>query len=311
MLWNAFSHPLMDAVLKAPGLFPAQWQAIQNFSASYGGFSGVLSLLGLTALILAIGLGVEYVVRTWLIKVRNPVAVHGDTSLRESLTFLFKRFLREIFGLVIFYVTIRLVGRSLLDAQQVTFIAPFIGYMIWMPRIAAAFSRFLMAPNRPDLRLVNVTDRWAGFIHRHVIGIVALGGATIFVVDFNVINGIPAGETRIGFWIDSLVYVYVAYVVWTAREGFSDMMRGDDPNRTEFDEALAIGYPYFALGVALFTWALVSTMIGLGKVQLLLAGAHYTTMFWLLIAPVIDTGIKLFETSQNDCCVRLEELVVQ
>jgi len=291
-LWNAFSQPLLDAVRKLPALIPAQVRAFKTFGDIHGGFGGVLTLFGLVALLLAVGLGVEYAVRTWIIKVRNPQATQEEASLHEAVTFLFKRFLREIFGLVIFYVTVRALGRSILHAQQVSFVAPFIGYMIWMPRIAAAFSRFLMAPNRPDLRLVNVSDRWAAFIHRHIIGIVALGGATIFVVKFNVLNGVAPGETRIGFWLDSMVYVYIAYVAWTAREGLSDMMRGDDPDRTEFDEALARGYPFFAMAVAGATWVLVSTLIGLGKVQLLLGGAHYTTMFWLLLAPVIDTGIR-------------------
>lgn len=291
-LWQAFSQPLLGAVRTLPALIPAQVQAFKAFGETHGGLGGVLALFGLTALLLAVGLGVEYAVRTWIIKVRNPEAAETGATLRESLTFLFKRFLREIFGLVIFYITVRTLGRTVLDAQQVTFVAPFIGYMIWMPRIAAAFSRFLMAPNRPDLRLVNVSDHWAAFIHRHIIGIVVLGGATIFVVLFNGMNGVAPGETRIGFWLDSLVYVYIAYVAWTAREGLSDMMRGDDPDRTEFDEALARGYPFFAMAVAGATWMLVSTLIGLGKVQLLLGGAHYTTMFWLLIAPVIDTGIR-------------------
>ncbi|WP_294226817.1 mechanosensitive ion channel family protein [uncultured Shimia sp.] len=291
-LWQAFSQPLLGAVRTLPALIPAQVQAFKAFGETHGGLGGVLTLFGLTALLLAVGLGVEYAVRTWIIKVRNPEAAESGATLRESLTFLFKRFLREIFGLVIFYITVRTLGRTVLDAQQVTFVAPFIGYMIWMPRIAAAFSRFLMAPNRPDLRLVNVSDHWAAFIHRHIIGIVTLGGATIFVVLFNGMNGVAPGETRIGFWLDSLVYVYIAYVAWTAREGLSDMMRGDDPDRTEFDEALARGYPFFAMAVAGATWVLVSTLIGLGKVQLLLGGAHYTTMFWLLIAPVIDTGIR-------------------
>ncbi len=291
-LWQAFSQPLLGAVRQLPALIPAQVQAFKAFGETHGGLGGVLTLFGLTALLLAVGLGVEYAVRTWIIKVRNPEAAQGDTTLREAITFLFKRFLREIFGLVIFYITVRTLGRTILDAQQVTFVAPFIGYMIWMPRIAAAVSRFLLAPNRPDLRLVSISDQWAAFIHRHIIGIVILGGATIFVVLFNGMNGVAPGETRIGFWLDSLVYVYIAYVAWTAREGLSDMMRGDDPDRTEFDEAVARWYPYFAMGVAGATWVLVSTLIGLGKVQLLLGGAHYTTMFWLLIAPVIDTGIR-------------------
>ncbi|MBO9401673.1 mechanosensitive ion channel family protein [Shimia sp. R9_3] len=291
-LWAAFSTPLLDALRKLPVLVPSQFQAFSNFTASYGGVGGVMGLFGLVALILAVALAVEYGVRAWLIKIRNPEATQGEATLRESLTFLFKRFLREIFGLVIFYITVRIMGRTLLDPQQVTFVAPFIGYMIWMPRIAAAFSRFLMAPNRPDLRLVHISDRWASFIHRHIIGVVILGGATIFVVDFNATNGIPPVTTRIGFWIDSMVYLYIAFIAWTAREGLSEMMRGDDPDRTEFDEALARIYPYYALAVAGLTWVLVSTLIGLQQVKLLLGGAHYTTMFWLLMVPVIDTGIR-------------------
>mmetsp|Transcript_843 Transcript_843/g.1940 ORF Transcript_843/g.1940 Transcript_843/m.1940 type:complete len:197 (+) Transcript_843:34-624(+) len=101
-LWQAFSQPLLDAVRKLPGLMPAQIAAFQNFGETYGGFGGVLTLFGLTALLLALGLGIEYAVRTWLIKVRNPQPAETGATLRESLTFLFKRFLREIFGLVIF-----------------------------------------------------------------------------------------------------------------------------------------------------------------------------------------------------------------
>jgi small-conductance mechanosensitive channel len=178
------------------------------------------------------------------------------------------------------------------DAPQIAFVAPFVGYLIWMPRVAAAFSRFMMAPERQDLRLVNVSDHWAKFIHRHIIGLMLLGGTTLFIVDFNFKNGVPAGETRIAFWLDSGVYVYIAIIAWIARAGFSDMMRGADPDTTEFDEMMARGYPYFAMAVAGLMWVTVSTLVGLGKVALLIGGAHYMTMFLLLMTPVIDTAIR-------------------
>ncbi|MGR3713757.1 MAG: mechanosensitive ion channel family protein [Shimia sp.] len=291
-LWIAFSQQITDAIKKLPILFTKQAEAIATFAESYGGMAGVLTLFGLIALSLAIGFGVEFAVRTYIVKLRNPDPNTSGHSLRESLTFLFKRFLREIFGLVVFYVTLRTIGRLVFDAHQLVFVAPFVGYLIWMPRVAAAFSRFMMAPERTDLRLVNVSDHWAKFIHRHLSGLVLLGGFTLFIVEFNINNGVAPGETRIGFWLDSAVYVYIAFIAWTAREGLSDMMRGKDPDNTEFDEMMARGYPYFAMVVAGVMWVIVSTLIGLGKVSLLIAGAHYTTMFLLLMTPVIDTAIR-------------------
>ncbi|SFK57895.1 mechanosensitive ion channel family protein [Shimia haliotis] len=291
-LWFAFSHQLLDASAKLPILFPKQFEAMSNFAASNGGASGVLTLFGLIALVLAIGFAVEFAVRTWLVKIRNPDPSEPHHSLREALTFLVKRFFREIFGLIVFYVTVRTIGRMVFDANDLIFVAPFVGYLIWMPRVAAAFSRFMMAPERSDLRLVNVSDTWAKFIHRHITGLMLLGGMTLFIVAFNRDNGIPPGETRIGFWIDSLVYLYIAYIAWTAREGLSDMMRGTDPDNTEFDEWMARGYPYFAIAVAGAMWVIVSTLIGMNKVELLVGGSHYSTMFLLLMTPVIDTAIR-------------------
>ncbi len=69
-------------------------------------------------------------------------------------------------------------------------------------------------------------------------------------------------------------------------------MRGTDPDRTRFDEHVARAYPYFAIGVAAVTWVIVTIMAGLGMVSLLLKGAHYTTMFWLLVAPALDTAVR-------------------
>ncbi|MCP4819736.1 MAG: mechanosensitive ion channel family protein, partial [Shimia sp.] len=141
-------------------------------------------------------------------------------------------------------------------------------------------------------RLVSISDHWAKFIHRHVIGLMLLGGFTLFIVEFNMKNGVPMGTTRIGFWLDSAVYVYIAYIAWTARDGLSAMMRGTDPDNTEFDEWVARAYPVFAMAVAGTMWVIVSTIVGLGMVRSLAGGAHYTTMFLLLLTPVIDTAIR-------------------
>ncbi len=291
-LWNALITPTTNAFKKLPVLLSTQVKAYKNFSEAYGGNNGVVKMLSLIALLLAVAFAVEYAVKKWLVRTKNPENTGSSEGLREAVVFLLKRFLREIFGLVVFYIVLRAIGRLVLSPQQIMFAAPFVSYLIWMPRLAGAFSRFLMAPHRADLRLVNVSDHWARFIHRHLIGIVLLGGVTFFLANFNFANGILPGETLIAFWLDSGVYIYIAYVFWFARDGLSEMMRGTDTDNTRFDEIVARAYPYFGIAVAASTWALVSTLAGLGQLEQIYKGAHYTTMFLLLITPVIDSGIR-------------------
>ncbi|TKZ20930.1 mechanosensitive ion channel [Shimia litoralis] len=291
-LWTAFTTPLMDALSKLPALIPGVSTAISNFVESYGGASGVMTLFGLIALVLAIGFAVETAVRAYMNRAKELTVATGDDSLRGAVGFLLRRFMREIFGLIVFYVVIRIVGRSILSQEQLAFAGPFVTYLIWMPRLTAAATRFMMAPQRADLRLVNVNDRWARFLQRHIVGLIFLGGLTIWAVSFTTKNGVPGPETRLGFWLDTLVYVYIVAIALIARDGLRDMMRGTDPDTTDFDEVAANAYPYFAMGVAMATWALVSILIGLGQVTQLLHGAHYVTMFLLLAAPVVDTAIR-------------------
>ncbi|MEM7319395.1 MAG: mechanosensitive ion channel family protein, partial [Pseudomonadota bacterium] len=81
-------------------------------------------------------------------------------------------------------------------------------------------------------------------------------------------------------------------IAWRAREGLSQMMLGTDPDRTEFDVRVAKFYPYFAIAVTLVMWIVVEIIAGFGMFALLLTLPHYTSMFWLLMAPAIDTLIR-------------------
>ncbi|WP_323781820.1 mechanosensitive ion channel family protein [Leisingera sp.] len=293
LLWSAFTIPVTDAVRKVPQLAEGEARAIANFIRSYGDAAGVASLFGLIALVLAVGLAAELTVRSLLSRWRNiDPASSNENSLASTLSFLARRLLREIIGLIVFYVVARVAGRALLDEQQLRFAAPMVTYLIWLPRVGAAVSRFLLAPNRPDRRLVNASDRWADFLYLHIIGLFFLAGFTMFAVGFNAANGVAPESVRLGYWLDSLVYVYIIWIAWTARVGLSDMMRGTDPHRTEYDEAAARLYPYFAMAVAALTWVCVGTLAGLGKTAQLVHGAHYVTMFWLLSAPALDTAIR-------------------
>ncbi|MGV6849494.1 MAG: mechanosensitive ion channel domain-containing protein [Marinibacterium sp.] len=294
--WSAFSFSVGDAFAKFPAMLAGEASAIRTFFERYT-FGGAMVMFALIALTLAIAYGAERLVgaalRRWQKDVTRDTDGDGETTLMESVSFLFRRFLRELAGLVAFYITLRIVGRLLLTPDQIAFAAPFVVYLIWMPRLGAAVSRFILAPNRPDMRLVYVSDKWAQYLYRNLVGLVFLGGLTLFVVGFNIRNGVPAGEIRIGFWFDSAVYLYIILIALQAREGLISMMRGTEESQaTAFENKVARAYPYFAIAVAAGMWVIVNTLVGMNEVKLLIAGAHYQTMFWLLIAPLLDTLIR-------------------
>ena len=291
-LWWALLTPASQAVRALPALIRHEAEGIATFTARHGGAAGVAALLGWIALILALGLAAELAARALMQRWNNLDAQDEEDTLWSAISYLSRRLLREMIGLVVFYLVVRLLARALLGPEQMEFAGPVMFYLVWMPRLAAALARFVLAPERPRRRLVNVDDRWAGFLHRNIVGLVLLGGATIFVVTFNIRMGVPLQETRIGFWFDSAVYVYIALIAWIARDGLSDIMRGTDQDRTRFDEQLARFYPYFAIVAAVATALAVNILSGLGRTAQLLQGAHYVTLFWLLMTPAFDTAIR-------------------
>ncbi|RBW56072.1 mechanosensitive ion channel family protein [Ruegeria sp. A3M17] len=293
-IWAEMVASWTQVIVTIPNLFSAQADAFKNFSATFG-TTGAFKLLGLVLSVLVVGFLAEklfeFLTRRW-----HEHAEAGDENdLWGAVSYLFRRFCREIAGLVVFYVVIRAVGRGLLTPEQITYAAPFVFYLIWIPRLGAAASRFVLAPSKPHYRLVNIDDHWAKYLHRNLIGLLLLIGFTLFLLHFNRLNGITGDETRIGFWLNLATHIYIGVIAWTAREGLSQMMLGTDPDHSKFDEEVAHYYPYFAIGVSAVIWLLVEFIVAQrnpSSLALLVKGAHFTTMAWLLIAPALDTLIR-------------------
>ena len=289
--WRAFVSSNVAAFTRLPDLFSSQARAFSTFAAKFTTKS-LLSLFASLILALIAGLVAEriavFLTRRW----RGGTGRVTDASLKSTLGFLLRRFFWEVVGLIAFFIVVNIVAMVLIPGPQQPFAAPFLIFLVWVPRLGAAFSHLLLAPNRPDLRLVNVDDRWAKYLHHHQIGLFFLIGFSIFIIGFNEAMGLPVGETRLGFWLNLFVHIYIIFMAWTAREGLVEMMRGSDPDRTEFDERVAAAYPYFAVLISVGMWVIVNTVAGLGRFDLLLNAPHYTTMFLLLLAPAFDTAIR-------------------
>ncbi|NOD63443.1 mechanosensitive ion channel family protein [Ruegeria sp. HKCCD9179] len=293
-IWAEMVSSWTHVMTTMPNIVTAQITAFSNFSGTFG-TTGVFTLLGLILSVLVVGYIAEKLFGLFTRRWHKTTEVADEADLWGAARYLFSRFCREIAGLIVFYVVIRAVGRGLLTPEQITYAAPFVFYLIWVPRLGAAVSRFVLAPQKPQYRLVNINDHWAKYLHRNLIGLLVLIGFTLFILRFNALNGISGDETRIGFWLNAAIHIYIGWIAWTAREGLSQMMLGTDPDYTKFDEEVARYYPYFAIGVSVVIWLLVEFLVAQrnpATLRLLVGGAHFATMFWLLIAPALDTLIR-------------------
>ncbi|WP_299140702.1 mechanosensitive ion channel family protein [uncultured Tateyamaria sp.] len=288
---GAFST-ISVSIERLPILFTSQAKAFTNF-ATFLGVEGLARLFGYLLLSIAAGLAAELlfrrITRGWLIL---PKEMPQDATLRQNLFLLAKRLTSEIGAVGVF------VGVAFLITYNVVppFYRPFIGtvgpLLIGLPRLAVAVSRFLMAPNNPAYRIVHATDATARAMVFHMFWFVFLVGFSTFIIRFNAANGVPMGETRLGFWLNLGIHLYAAIVIWRYREASVMMMRGADPDVSPVEDRIARAFPYFGVVVALGTWWIVNIVVSTGNFQLLAGSPHYKTMGLLLFAPAMDTLIR-------------------
>ena len=294
----------LGSITKSVSLIPLLWETQMR---SFGAFldrigAGGLGIMAASMLGgVLVGLLAEHLfhrlTRSWHAK-----TVRGDgNSLWGSITFLFNRFCTDIVGVLIFFMVAPYAARAIAmngfgDYPRIAEIPPY-AYLIWtnlivLPRVAAAFSRFMLAPERPEFRIVHTDDWTARYLHRHQIGLLFLIGFTFGIVAFNEMNGIAMGESRLGFWLNLSIHLYIAYVAWRSREGLVTMMRGADPDVTDIEERVARAYPWFVIGVSAGTWYLVQIIVAYGEFQLLAGAPHVWMMVLLIMAPAMDTLIR-------------------
>ncbi|MEL6807421.1 MAG: mechanosensitive ion channel domain-containing protein [Pseudomonadota bacterium] len=283
---------VLEAVRRVPLAFTKQGEAFSNFANSFGG-SELLYLFAALGAVIAVAAGAELlfrqIARPWL---KLPQEMKTDATIRETVSLLFKRLMGQFGAVLVFFVVAGIMTHNVIPEEYRAFIGLFVPMLIVLPRMARAVSRFLMAPDNPAYRFVHTDDRTAKAIAFHMFWLTILIGFTFFLLAFNAANGVPGGETRIGFWLNLSVHIYLAIIIWRNREGLVIMMRGSEPDVSPVEERIARAFPIFGIAVTFGTWWVVNIVSSYGNFALLLTLPHYKTMFLLLFAPAMDTLIR-------------------
>ncbi|WP_419906085.1 mechanosensitive ion channel domain-containing protein [Hoeflea sp.] len=284
---------LAQVVTEVPRVFVGVNQSFNSFAGPRG-LNGVLTMFSMMAIAIAIGLVVENIVTRMATNWRKQIeAADAPDGLKATLEVLGKRLILELLGLFAFFAVTRILIEFLVPGADRPLMPILMINLVVVPRLFAAISRFLLAPNRPDLRLVYTDDWTARFLFRNQLYIVILAGLSIVIFEFQMMHNVSLDDATVGFWLEVAVFVWIAYVLYRARDGLTAMLIGAEENDvTPTERLIARAYPWCAVFLVIVTWVLVQMIIAQGRFDLLSDAQHYVTLGLLLSIPVFDTMVR-------------------
>jgi small-conductance mechanosensitive channel len=281
------------AVRTLPNLIRGQRNVFSTFLDKLGD-NGGWKLIGGFLIVIFIGIAVEFLVRLSTRKFRLVIdRTSDDYTLGQVFKLLSRRLLLDLSGLLAFMFVTQLAIRVFIEEPGQFVAHHFLWNLILIPRLFSVIGRFVLAPERSDLRLIHTSDTSAKFLHRHLVGVVMLIGLTLTMFDIRDASGVTQHSvTNIGFWFNLVIHFYFAFIAWGARNIFTDILDGPNKDATPMERRVAMWYPYYAMTVVVSSWLLVEVLAAQQQLHLIAQGVQYSTMLILLLAPFLDTAIK-------------------
>ena len=93
-------------------------------------------------------------------------------------------------------------------------------------------------------------------------------GFSAAIIEFNALNDIPIGTSRLGFWLNLAVHFYVIYINWRAWDGLILMARGRE-DVTPLEDRLSAYYPAYLIALSVFTGLLINVIASFKMFDLL------------------------------------------
>ncbi|MGB0411072.1 MAG: mechanosensitive ion channel family protein [Pikeienuella sp.] len=294
----AVGASLADVILSLPELPRLVGLGLRNFYEPRG-FEGLMGFFWWLAVALLVGAIAEILFRRVTGRWQRMEA--RSEALKDTLVALTRRFVLDAAGLAVFFLGAGAVINNLVPPDTYHPVKPntdrelawlILTVPVFYARVASMIIRFLQAPNSPHLRLMNADDRMARFVHFHGTIIGALWGITGLSIIFLASHGVAIGESRLGFWLNLLLYSWGVWMFFVARKDWVKMAAGAFPEEnTPLEARVARAYPWFAIFMTVSIWLLIEYLFSQGRFDLL-DGRQNETLALLLFAPTYDTAIR-------------------
>ncbi len=289
--WVAgFGDAVANHVVALPDVVAGVFTALGSVFEGRG-VLGSLVFVALLVLAVALGIAAEWSFNRLTRRHRERVREARPESLPQVLRTLLLRIALEIGGLAVF-AAVSLIAMRLLfaDAPGRVFGVAIVLYAILIPRITAALLRFLLAPQRPDLRLVSTDDWTAGYIQRHFFGLAVLVGVALCLAGIVDREGIPI-RPSLRFWVSLVGVLWLIRVTWKARAGLTAMLKGGEEDLTPGLERMAAWWPMTCIVLIGFNWLLIQFVASTGS-GAITPGRGALAFALIIMAPFLDTMLR-------------------
>jgi len=252
---------------------------------------GNLIFLLLFAASIGVGVAAEWLFKRSTRDKRERIRQSRPDGLIETLRILWSRAVIEIGGVIVFTVAAMIAVNFLLTADNDYFLASaFILSFILMVRLTSAVMHFILAPRRPELRLV-YTDTWtAQFIERNIIMIAGFAGFAFFLNAIMLQYSIAHMDTS-RFWIGMSLHIWLIFIILKAHKGLTQMIEGDDEGLTPGLKRMANWWPIASAGLVAFNWMFLQFVLSAGH-QSLTPQRSMTAIALIVMAPFLDTIVR-------------------
>lgn len=285
-----FGARLRDNVKALPSAVGGTFSTILDVFTSRGG-AGSAMLIGMLAVVLAAGIAANFVVVKLATPWRRRFQNAENRSFVGQIKALSLRFVMELSGLAAFTIVSLIVANLVVsDDADRALIVSFILTVILITRLAASFLRFVLGPNRPDLRLVAADDQTAQSLYNGLVGLAVLIGLGFFLIAI-MQKAEPDIAAAFRFWVGFAVVAWIIVVTWRARKGLTQIIKGEDENLTPGLERMASWWPTASMAIVALTWLFIQFVMSTGAFEI--APSQGAVAIALVVAtPFLDTALR-------------------
>ncbi|MCP4768195.1 MAG: hypothetical protein GY916_03015, partial [Gammaproteobacteria bacterium] len=252
---------------------------------------GTFKFLLLFAVSIGIGLLAELLFKRGTKNMREKIRQARPEALIETMKVLSTRAAIEIGGVIVFTV-VALIAANLLIITEDNFflVSTFISSVILLTRLTGAVMHFILAPRRPELRLVYTDTKSAQFIERNLVTIAAAVGTSFFIGGVMLKHGIPDFDT-LRFWLGLAFSAWLILVIIKAHPGLTQIIEGGEDNLTTGLKRMANWWPLASAALVAFNWLFLQFVLSAGH-RTLSPESSTTAIVLIVMAPFLDTIVR-------------------
>ncbi|MEM8798315.1 MAG: mechanosensitive ion channel domain-containing protein [Pseudomonadota bacterium] len=286
----ALGVSLYEPVLLAPTIIPALQDLVGNFLEMRGGAS-LWRLPGFLILSILGGIAGVLIANVLLRKTEARILEQKPETFWARIGTVFFRFFMQAIRIGAFLIGGALVNEGFngaVPADQT--LVRILGSAVGWTALAVMIARFMLSPQRPDLRLCHVDNEAAWFLTWRIGLIFGWSAFTLGTLFSLTAFGWVLGETRFGFWLNIIFVLLVIQTIWQGRKAIAGMVAGPGDVSGRWRRFSNI-WPYVAIGLVLLQWLVVELVVATGNLHLLSLTTMNITLVIVLTLPLLEHSI--------------------